>query len=110
MRHRNALGWLFVVWAALHVIFGVVLLSTMTDPPSGLALGFLVAAVFAWGAYRLVRSPQPAWLLGVGLSLAALLSFPVGTLIGAYGLWVALARADQLGGAPRLPWKRQALP
>jgi len=107
MNHRKVLGWMFVVWAALQAIAAAVVMARIPNPPPAIALSFVVAAVFLWGAWRLLRSSQPAWLLGLGLSIAALLSFPVGTVIGAYGLFVALARPEQLGGAPRLPWRRQ---
>lgn len=65
-----------------------------------LLMTFLVGGIYAWAAWRLLKSPAPAWILALGLSAASLFSFPIGTVIGAYGLWVVLRRGEQLGGNP----------
>ncbi len=100
MNHRKILGFVFVGWSALQIIAAAALWAAAPDPSPYLLMTFLAGAIYGWAAWRLLKSPQPAWLLATGLSAAAMFSFPIGTVIGAYGLWVGLGRSEQLGGSP----------
>lgn len=100
MNHRRILGWVFLVWAGLQVAGTLaVWASGMLEPSPWWLVTVAVAAIYGWGAWRLLKTSAPVWILALGLSIAALFSFPLGTVVGAYGLWAALARRDQLGGS-----------
>jgi hypothetical protein len=102
--HIKILGWLYVVSGALvlgvAVLFGSVfgLAGFFTRGQDGAVLGVigavvagfilvmsLPAIILGWG---LLTWKPWSRILGIVLSVLHLASFPIGTLIGAYGLWV----------------------
>ena len=58
-----------------------------------LLIGSLILLRFMSGLFLLKRSPWARYLT-IGLSILCLLSFPIGTAIGAYTLWVLLLREN----------------
>jgi hypothetical protein len=120
--HLKILGWLYVASGALvlmlAVLFGVVfgfagLMSGEAE--AGALLGGVGALVAIFMAALSVPSLLCGWgllngrpwsrVLGIVLSILQLASFPVGTLLGGYGLWVLLnddsRRLLESGEAPR---------
>lgn len=97
--HPRLLGSLFLAWAVAQVIALVVAL--VAAPYQGaVPLVFLLTVVLSALAYGSVgyllrrRAPQ-ARIPAIVLSALALLSFPIGTALGIYGLWTLL-RARQV--------------
>ncbi len=90
-----------MVWAALQIVVAVVatvwshlrneLVLTGSTPVFWL-VAVLVALAFAWTGARLRRHDPRIRGPAIVLCVLALLSFPVGTAIGGYGLWVLLKR------------------
>ena len=105
--HLKVLGWLYVVTGAftllLAVLFGAIfgfgaLFAARGEEAAILggigavillfiSLMSLPAIVLGWG---LLTWKPWSRVLGIVLSVLHLASFPVGTMIGAYGLWVLL--------------------
>ena len=130
-QHVTILGVLFIVLGALGVIgFLVVMLvfggaagivSMAADDPeaSAIAVPIIGSVGTAIGAFILIMS-IPDILAGIGLlerrpwarilaivlSILGLLHFPLGTLVGAYGLWVLFNPETEAlfrGGPPSPP-------
>jgi hypothetical protein len=105
--HLKALGWLYVLSGGLAMLTAVVLgtmfgiAGAITGDAEGAALiggiGFAFAAFIAvlavpslicgWG---LLTYKPWARVLGIILSVLQIANFPIGTLLGGYGLWVLL--------------------
>jgi hypothetical protein len=105
--HLKVLGWLYaasgafalLVAAVLGTFFGVA--GVLAGGAEGGAvmggIGLIIAMVVAALAvpslvcgWALLTYKPWARVLGIVLSVLQLASFPVGTLIGGYGLWVLL--------------------
>ena len=104
-QHSTILGWLFIILNALGLLIGgfvfVLLLAIglfSADPNAVASLflvGFIVAIVFGvlsipgivagWGLLK-----RTAWgrILGIIIGILSLPSFPVGTALGVYALYV----------------------
>ena len=105
--HVSVLGWLFIVGHALLLAVGAFLFLLLAGigvatgdktafavlGATGTALGFLFSALslpgMAAGVGLLARK---AWgrILAIVVAVLGLINFPVGTIIGAYALWVLL--------------------
>lgn len=91
--HRRILGglfWAFALFQLAGAVFVAVRPPETAAPAAYWALTLGLAAAFALGGYAL-RRPLP-WgrPAGIALSVVALLSFPLGTALGIYGLWALL--------------------
>ena len=109
--HWRTLGQLFVAWALAQLATAVVLTvwrpgQLAEAPAPGAALLLLTgvtSAAYLWTGRGLRRHEPRMRIAALVLSALALLSFPVGTAVGAYGLWVLLKRAPVPGGGGPLP-------
>lgn len=98
--HPRTLGTLFLAWAGVQVLSIVVSLVWGVEDaaPPPLFPGFtlvlaLASALVGWHLRKgEARMRMPALLL----SVISLVYFPVGTLLGIYGLWVTLKRMPAL--------------
>jgi hypothetical protein len=92
--HLRILGSLFIGWAALQVVSAVVLSAMRGLPeraPALFALTTVVLAIaYGWTGFRLRLHDRRVRVPAIILCALALLSFPFGTAIGAYGLWVLI--------------------
>lgn len=119
--HIRILGWLYVACGAMMLVFGVVFGGIFGAAGLGLMAwrGAVFGGVGAFIALCMAVVSLPSivegwalltgkpWsrILGIVLSVMNLASFPIGTLIGAYGLWVLLndeTRRLLDAGDPRL--------
>jgi hypothetical protein len=104
-QHVKTLAWLHIGFGALGVMFGMLIGVTVTvaglasgDPGAatiGPGVGLLVAvlvAAFSLPAiatgYGLLHHRPWARIAGIVLAILSLPGLPLGTLLGAYGLWV----------------------
>jgi hypothetical protein len=106
-QHITILGWLYIIFGALGLMFGVVILlgagiagaAAGADGEAGAGLlaggiGFAIAAVVAlfsvpnilagWG---LLKGKSWSRMLAIVLGAISLLSIPVGTILGIYTIW-----------------------
>lgn len=97
--HKRILGSLFIGWAALQLATSVLLAIRGGLPPmsGGWAAAWwvfiaLLAALYAWIGVRLRAHDARVRTPAIAFAAFALLSFPIGTALGAYGLWVLLRR------------------
>jgi len=108
--HVPILGWLYILGNALLLVVGAfvfILLAGIGAASGdtqalgilgiiGTAVGLLLAALALPGliaGYGLLRRRAWARVLALVLSILALAAFPLGTLIGAYAIWVLLQNA-----------------
>ncbi|MFY0562283.1 hypothetical protein ACN28E_00455 [Archangium lansingense] len=97
------LGSLFLAWAVAQVI--VLGVALTVAPYQGAVPPFfwvpLLLSALAYGGvgYLLRRHAPQARVPAIVLSALALLSFPVGTALGIYGLWTLLGRREARTGA-----------
>ncbi|MBI5543670.1 MAG: hypothetical protein HY901_07285 [Deltaproteobacteria bacterium] len=97
--HRRILGSLFIGWAVVQAATSIVL-AARGDLPAGSpgwnalwwGLVAAMAALYAWLGIRLRAHDPRVRVMSIAFSAFALLSFPVGTALGIYGLWVLLRR------------------
>ena len=114
-QHVTILGVLFIVLGALGVIgflavmlvfggaAGIVSMAADDPEASAIAVPIIGSVGTAIGVFILIMSipdilagigllERRPWarILGIVLSVLGLLHFPLGTLVGAYGLWVLL--------------------
>lgn len=96
--HRRILGTLYIAWAVLQLV-GAVALSVWGESRPAIPWLYwlssvVVAIAYGWVGWRL-RLHDPRVRVGaILLGLLALLSFPVGTVLGIYALW-SLLRKEQ---------------
>ena len=111
--HVKVLAWLYIILGILGSLFGLSLMALLSvigvagaasDPDAWMALPVLGITGAALGVLMLILS-LPGILAGVGLlkyrpwariltivlSALNLMNFPVGTILGIYGLWVMLS-------------------
>jgi hypothetical protein len=116
--HIRIVGWLLIVSSALLLVLGVVGFLFLTS--LGIALGepettLILGTVGTWGGilfsllalpglfagYGLLRQREWGRILAIIIAFLNLLSFPLGTLLGVYALWVLLqTRANEYFGFP----------
>lgn len=111
-QHVRILAWLFLVYGAILLLIGIIIGFVIFgggmisgDRTAMLATGgvavFIVCLLFlisvpnliaAWGLFGF----RPwARILAIILSVLHLFSFPIGTALGAYALWVLLTAETQ---------------
>ena len=111
-QHVRILAWLFVVYGAILLLIGAMIAFFVVgggmisgDRTAMLATGgvgiFILCLLFflavpnliaAWGLFRF----QPwARILAIILGVLHLFSFPLGTALGVYTLWVLLSAPTQ---------------
>lgn len=105
--HIKLLGFLYLVWGVMGLIGLLVVLmivgvtgfiAAIEEPDAGVVLGIIAFIVIiislvstipdliaGWG---LVRYRSWSRILTIILSILHLFAFPLGTALGAYGLWV----------------------
>ena len=94
--HGKILGALFVAWALFQAVGAVLMAVTGRADVAWPALAVIatvaIVAAYAYvGARLLARDPRvrtPA----IVLSALLLISFPVGTALGIYGLWTLIRK------------------
>ena len=119
-QHVKILGVLYIAFSVMVLLLaiglaalaggvaGIVALVAQEDPDAALAVPILGAAAFAFfGVFTaaaipglalgigLVKFKPWARILGLIFSALNLLAFPVGTLLGGYGLWVLLHKESE---------------
>lgn len=95
--HRRILGTLYIAWAALQLV-GAVAMAIWGDMQIAIPWLFWLSTVVVSVAYVWVgmglRGHDPRFRVSaILLSVLALLSFPVGTALGIYGLWAMLRKS-----------------
>lgn len=95
--HRRILGLLFIAWAILQAAASLFVglgegASEMVYPAVFWISTALMVAIYAWAGWRLRQRDPRVRFLAIVLSALTVLSFPIGTLLGAYGLWAMLHR------------------
>ena len=97
--HRRILGSLFIAWAVLQAVAMVLITRSgaLGSQPAGgravrWALVALIVAVYGLVGLRLRAHDPRVRIFAIVFSAFALLSFPVGSALGIYGLWVLLRR------------------
>lgn len=87
MRRQRGVSVAFFVFAGLQALTLWVVSAEAPVSALYVVVAAVVAAAYVTVGWMLLRAAPPLWP-AVILSLLALVVFPVGTLIGAYGLWV----------------------
>lgn len=90
--HARNLGRLFMLWAALSLLMGVLVgfgvIPVAELQPTLFALTTVLSVmVYGFVGWRLVQHDPRVRTSAIILSVLALLSLPIGTAIGIYGLW-----------------------
>jgi WD40 repeat protein len=112
-RHVKILAWIHIVMGGGLLLVALALLaSVFVEGPeythtlpfllglfSWLAIGLLIPCLT--GGIGLLRKKRWARALIIFVSVGFLFAFPVGTALGAYGLWVLLKRETEPALAPR---------
>lgn len=94
--HGKILGSLFVAWALVQAV-GVVVtaVSGRADvawPVLAVVATVAIVAAYAYVGARLIARDPRMRTPAIVLSALLLISFPVGTAVGIYGLWTQLRR------------------
>lgn len=96
--HGRILGSLFVAWAVFQlagaVVAAFVAPAEQRPPTLFWVVSALAAVAYAWIGAQLRRHDPRVRVPAIILSGLALLSFPFGTALGAYGFWVLLKRKE----------------
>jgi len=95
--HRRILGALFIAWAFLQAVAAFAIAAgperaELNYPTIFWISTALMILFYGWAGWRLRRRDPRVRVLGIVLSALTLLSFPLGTVLGAYGLWALLSR------------------
>lgn len=81
-----------MIWGAVQAITLVAALiwaqPRASTPPFALAVIALVSIAYIYFGWRLREHAAGVRITAIILSAFALFSFPVGTILGIYGLWV----------------------
>lgn len=102
--HHKIVGILYIAWAVLQLA-GSIVVAVMGQVEIAVPWLFwlstlVVAAAYAWVGWRLrVRDPRVR-IAAILLGVLALLSFPVGTVLGIYALWTLLRRSAPTEATP----------
>ncbi|MFZ5471735.1 MAG: hypothetical protein ACOZIN_20090 [Myxococcota bacterium] len=89
--HQRTLGTLFIAWGIAQVV-GAAIISVWRQAEVAPSPWFWVLSVagliaYGWAGLRLRAHDVRVRIPVIILSVLALLSFPVGTVLGVYGLW-----------------------
>ena len=102
--HRKILGTLYVVWAVVQLVgaIGIQMYGHMEIAVPWLywLSTAIVSIAYAWVGVRLRRHDPRVRVAAILLGVLALLSFPVGTVLGIYALWSLLKRPAPAHTAP----------
>jgi hypothetical protein len=95
--HSRTLGALFLAYGLLQAVLAIVLGPRTPGITPGritllVVLALVAAAAYAWTGVHLRDRDPRARTPAIALCVLALFSFPVGTALGGYGLWVLLRR------------------
>lgn len=85
-KHHKIIATIFFVLGTLNLMGWIAIGGWRID--EWLFLGY--AILFVLAGWNIHNKTQVAKLLGVVASVISIPSFPIGTLIGVYGLWVLL--------------------
>lgn len=100
--HGKILGGLFVAWALFQAVGAVLLAVTRQADVAWPALAVIamvaIVAAYAFVGTRLLSHDPRMRTPALVLSGFLLLSFPVGTALGIYGLWTLLRKQEPAGG------------
>lgn len=127
-RHVGLLGSLYLIWGALSVVVSLAMLAlgfaalaiagsaASGEPGTLIATGFVAGlfltlsvlamlwgAIHLWDALALQRGREWARVIGIVLAILNLLLLPLGTALGAYGLWVLTRRDARVLFSPAPP-------
>lgn len=106
IRHLKILAWIHVVMGGGVLLLGIAILVDvlLQRPYSSYAVGFIFG-MFLWlsalfipslvGGLGLLRTKRWARFLIIGVSVEFLFAAPIGTALGAYGLWTLLNRETE---------------
>jgi predicted Co/Zn/Cd cation transporter (cation efflux family) len=99
--HRRILGTLFIAWAVLQAAATLVVglgpeSASLAYPAVFWVTSLLMVAIYAWVGFRLRQRDPRARVIGLALSALTLLSFPIGTVLGIYGLYALLRHPSQV--------------
>jgi hypothetical protein len=101
--HLRIVGGLYLIWSVVQAVVFAILsaLRTELQPRGGLlfvawALALALAVAFAIVGILLFRGAPHARTPAIILAAVSLLSFPVGTAVGAYALWALLRRSHPI--------------
>ena len=102
--HRKILGTLFIVWAVLQLA-GSIAMAIYGDVELAVPWLFWLSTVvvgiaYAWVGWRLRLHDPRVRIASILLGVLALLSFPVGTVLGGYALWSLLRRPETREATP----------
>lgn len=94
--HNRILGGLFIAWGLIQGFGAVALVAFSQEPVRWpgllLFLGVILLAAYATVGWKMWQRDTRTRVPAIALSAIALLSFPVGTALGIYGLIVTLRR------------------
>ena len=99
--HAKILGVLFIVWAAVQLGIAWIVASPYGVAPAAYPKLTALVSVLVSVAYLLIglqlrRHDTRSRTSAIVLCVLALLSFPLGTALGAYGLWALLGSPKAL--------------
>jgi hypothetical protein len=94
--HPRRLGSAFLGFSAAQSIGAMRIAAGGQTPPLAAewVMCALLVAVYAVGGAHVLQSGRWSRALAVILSGGALVAFPLGTVLGVYGLWVAWRQMD----------------
>jgi hypothetical protein len=94
--HHKILGILYIAWAVLQLAgsIGVVVVreAEIAVPWLFWLSTVIVSIAYAWVGWRLRLHDPRVRVAAILLGVLALISFPIGTLLGAYAIWALLRR------------------
>lgn len=94
--HKRILGTLYIAWAVLSLVASVAMAlyggAELAIPWLYWLSTVVVAIAYAWVGFRLREHDPRVRVAAILLGVLALISFPVGTVLGIYALWAMLRR------------------
>lgn len=94
--HGKILGGLFVAWALAQAVGAVLMAVTgradVAWPAVAVLATLAIVAAYAYVGARLIARDPRMRMPAIVLSALLLISFPVGTALGLYGLWTQFRR------------------
>jgi hypothetical protein len=106
VNHQRLLGTLFIAWAVIQLGAAVAAFNMAepetAPPPFFWGMVALLVVAYAWTGLQLRQrrlGDQRVRVVAIALSVFSLFSFPVGTVLGAYALWVLFGNRQQVRAA-----------